>query len=113
MEILATDRLLLRELTIKDASFIFRLVNEPTWLEHIGDKNVRSVDDAQRYILEGPVDSYKANGYGLYLVVLKPTDTPIGLCGLVKRDELAHADIGFALLPGYAGMGYGYESARR
>jgi len=109
--ILETERLILRRLTIDDAEFIFELVNDPSWLRFIGDKGVRNLDDARQYITSGPVASYEQNGFGLYLVVLKEGATPIGMCGLVKRDTLPDADIGFALRPAYWSKGYAVESA--
>jgi RimJ/RimL family protein N-acetyltransferase len=94
-----------------DAEFILRLVNEPPFVRYIGDKGVRTPADARRYITDGPQKSYEANGYGLYKVELKNGATPIGMCGLVKRDTLPDADIGFAFLERYWAEGYAYESA--
>ena len=111
-EILATDRLRLRLLTLDDAPFILKLVNEPSWLEFIGDKGVRSEDDARAYLAQGPLDMYAKLGFGLYLVELKDGATPIGICGLIKRESLADVDIGFAYLPEFQGKGYGHEAAR-
>ena len=111
MNILETERLILREQTEDDAAFIFELLNSPAWLKYIGDRKVRSVEDARNYILNGAIKSYKNNGFGFYLVKLKEGDISIGICGLVKRDGLEHIDIGFAFLPDYEGRGYGFESA--
>ncbi len=111
MIVLETERLILRKLTTDDAAFILKLLNEPSFIRYIGDKGVRCIDDACRYILTGPVDSYKRNGFGLYLVELKETGEPIGINGLVKRPALSDADIGFAFLPSYWSKGYAYESA--
>jgi RimJ/RimL family protein N-acetyltransferase len=76
--VLETERLILRQLSSDDAEFIFELVNDPSWLRYIGDKGVRNLDDARQYILNGPVESYERNGFGLYLVALKESGTPIG-----------------------------------
>jgi RimJ/RimL family protein N-acetyltransferase len=94
-----------------DAEFIVRLVNEPSFLHYIGDKGVRTLADARRYITDGPQKNYETNGYGLYKVELKSNTTAVGMCGLVKRDTLPDADIGFAFLERYWGEGYAYESA--
>ena len=110
MIILETERLILRRLTPDDAAFILELVNEPAWLEFIGDKNVHSLDDARDYILKGPVEMYERLGFGLYLVQLKQ-GTAIGMCGLIKRPSLDDVDIGFALLSRFSGQGYAYEAA--
>jgi RimJ/RimL family protein N-acetyltransferase len=108
---LETERLILRRLTVDDAGFILTLLNEPSFLRYIGDKKVRNVDDARQYILNGPVASYERNGFGLNLVELKESHTPIGICGLLKRDELPAPDIGFALLPDFWNKGFAFEAA--
>lgn len=108
---LETERVILRELTPDDAAFIFELVNDPAWLRFIGDRGVRTLEDARAYIQNGPMAMYVREGFGLWLVTLKPTDTPIGMCGLIKRDALPDVDIGFAFMPHYRQSGYGYEAA--
>ncbi|HZI46401.1 MAG TPA: GNAT family N-acetyltransferase [Pyrinomonadaceae bacterium] len=112
MIVLETERLILRHLDPDtDVDFILRLVSEPPFIRYIGDKGVRTLDDARRYIVDGPLKSYEINGYGLYKVELKSEGTAIGMCGLVKRDTLPEADIGFAFLQSYWKQGYAYESA--
>ena len=111
MNIVETDRLTLRRLSISDAPFILKLLNSPSWLQFIGDRNVRTLDDARKYILDGPMTSYEKFGFGLYLTKLKDANVPIGICGLLKRDNLEVPDIGFALLPEYSGKGYAFEAA--
>ena len=111
MIILETDRLILREFDTADAAFILVLLNNPSWLQYIGDRNVKTIDDARDYLLNGPMKSYRENGFGLSLVAIKKNNTPIGMCGLIKREALEHVDIGFALLPEYVGKGYAYEIA--
>ena len=90
---LQTDRLIVRPITLDDAPFILTLLNEPSFLRYIGDKKVRTAQDATQYILNGPVASYERHGFGLCLVELKETHTPIGICGLLKREELPDPDI--------------------
>ena len=111
MTLLETKRLILREFTFDDAAFILTLLNEPSFIRYINDKNVRNLEDARQYIVNGPMASYARNGFGLYLVELKDTAVPIGMCGLLKREELPDADIGFAFLPDYWGKGFALESA--
>ena len=111
MTVLETERLFLRSLSIEDARFILTLLNEPSFLRYIGDKNVRDLNDARQYILNGPIASYKQNGFGLYLVELRESRTPIGMCGLLKREELADVDIGFAFLPDFWNQGFASEAA--
>ena len=112
MKILETERLLLRHLAENDAGFVFELVNEPDWIKNIGNRNVKTIADAEEYILKKMVVSYRENGFGLYLVELRETGEPVGISGLVKRDYLQDADIGFAFLKRFCSKGYASESAR-
>jgi RimJ/RimL family protein N-acetyltransferase len=111
MRILDTERLSLRWLDLGDAAFIRRLVNEPSWLRYIGDRGVRTDDDARRYLEKGPLAMYAGSGFGLYLVETRSTREPIGMCGFVKRETLPDVDLGFAFLPEYWGRGYAFEAA--
>jgi RimJ/RimL family protein N-acetyltransferase len=111
MMILETDRLQLRMLTADDAGFVLRLLNEPSFIQNIGDRGVRTIDDAQAYIQKGPLASYEKFGFGLWLIELKSEGTPIGICGLLKRDVLEDVDIGYALVPEFCSQGYAFESA--
>ncbi|MDT5158213.1 MAG: hypothetical protein QOH51_2570 [Acidobacteriota bacterium] len=111
MSVLETERLSLRELSASDAGFILELLNEPSFLRNIGDRGVRTIDDAVQYILSRFVDSYERLGFGLWLVELKESKVPIGICGLVKRDALNDVDIGYAFLPRFWSKGYACESA--
>ncbi|MDN3019083.1 GNAT family N-acetyltransferase [Paenibacillus sp. BSR1-1] len=111
MKVMETDRLILRWLTPDDDAFILELLNEPSWIRFIGDKGVRTLEDARNYILTGPMDMYTRQGFGLYLTELKDGGIPIGICGLIKRDSLENVDIGFAFLSRFQSKGYGYEAA--
>lgn len=109
--ILTTDRLLLRQFNLSDTAFILELLNSPGWINFIGDRGVRTVKDAEEYLLTGPMESYRKNGFGLAMVALKESGTGIGMCGLIKRESLADVDIGYALLPAFTGRGYAFEIA--
>jgi ribosomal-protein-alanine N-acetyltransferase len=109
--ILETDRLRLRRLSTDDAGFILRLLNEPSFIQNIGDRGVRTLDDARSYISSGPVASYEKHGFGLWLVEVKESGTPAGICGLLKRDALEDPDLGYALLPEYWSRGYALEAS--
>jgi RimJ/RimL family protein N-acetyltransferase len=111
MQILETERLRLRPFTTDDASFVLTLLNEPSFLRFIGDKKVRNLDDARQYLLNGPIASYNVHGFGILLVELKDTNIPIGMCGLIKREELPEPDIGFAFIPDYWRQGFAFEAA--
>ena len=111
MKILETERLVVRRLSSDDAEFILELLNQPSFLRYIGDKGVRTTEDAVRYIQTGPVASYERFGFGLYLVQLKGSGDPIGICGLLKRETLQDIDVGFAFLPRFWSKGYAVESA--
>lgn len=108
---LITPRLTLRELVDSDAAFVAALMNEPSFIAHIGDRGVRTAADARQYIASGPWTRYAAHGFGLWLVELNDGRTPIGVCGLLQRDALPHPDIGFAFLPAYWSQGYAFEAA--
>jgi [ribosomal protein S5]-alanine N-acetyltransferase len=110
MNVIQTERLVLRQLELHDAAFILELLNEAAFLRFIGDKGVSTLDGAREYILKGPVDSYGRYGFGLYAACL-PDGTPTGICGLVKRDGLADVDVGFAFLSRHCSKGYAAESA--
>jgi len=110
MKVLETERLTLRLQTTEDADFILELVNDPSWLQFIGDRGVRTVEDAREYILNS-INMYEKSGFCFYLVERKEDNIPLGICGLVKRDALEDVDIGFAFLPTYWGKGYAYEAA--
>ena len=110
--VLETERLRLRRLQADDAAFILRLVNDPEWLRYIGDRGVRTLEDAERYIENGPAAMYRRHGFGLFAVERKDKAGPIGICGLLRRDILPDVDIGFAFLPQFRGAGYALESAR-
>ncbi|HUP22314.1 MAG TPA: GNAT family N-acetyltransferase [Thermoanaerobaculia bacterium] len=107
-----TDRLRLRRIVPDDAAFLLELLNDPSFLANIGDRGVRSLDDARAYIDGGPVASYVRHGFGLYLVELAEPREPIGICGVLRRDGLADPDLGFALLPRHWGRGFALEAAQ-
>jgi RimJ/RimL family protein N-acetyltransferase len=111
MNVIRCARLELRELELQDDEFILRLLNEAAFLRFIGDKGVRTLSDARDYIMQGPMESYRRFGFGLYLASLIDGGIPIGICGLVKRDTLPDIDIGFAFLSQYWSHGYASESA--
>ncbi|CAN5535439.1 GNAT family N-acetyltransferase [soil metagenome] len=110
--VLETERLNLRQFELQDAEFIISLLNSPGWLKYIGDRNVKTTEEAELYLLNGPMNSFKVNGFGLAMVELKDSNVPIGMCGLIRRDYLQLPDIGFALLSEYMGMSYGFEIAK-
>ena len=110
--VLQTDRLSLRLAQLDDAAFMLRLLNEPSFLRFIGDRKVRTTADAERYIAERLIGSYERHGFGLWIVEQRGTHQAMGISGLVKRDTLPDADIGFAFLPEYWGRGFALESAR-
>ena len=112
MEDLFTSRLKLRALTLNDAPFIYELVTDPDWLTYIGDKGVHNIDDAKSYIINGPQTMYQQYGFGLLVVETIEHKKPLGLCGLLQRDNLTIPDIGFAYLPAARGQGFATEAAQ-
>lgn len=107
-----SERLILRPFVLGDARFIFELVNDSSFIQNIGDRGVRTLADAEKYIVNGPLASYAKNGFGLMAVTLKKSGETIGMCGLIKRDTLEDVDIGYAFLPRFWSKGYAVESAR-
>jgi ribosomal-protein-alanine N-acetyltransferase len=111
MRVLQTARLTVRRFERTDAPFILELLNEPSWVQYIGDKNIRTLGDAERYIHDVLLAMYARLGFGLYLVEATENGEALGMCGLVKRDSLQDVDLGFAFLSRVWGRGYAYESA--
>ena len=112
MTVLHTDRLVLTRLSYDDCDFVHELVNEPAFRRFIGDKKVRTLADARKYLQNGPIGSYEKHGFGMFLVSTKESLVPVGMCGLVQRDEFENPDIGFAFLRRFWAQGYALESAR-
>ena len=108
---LESKRLILSEFTKKDALFFYELVNEPAWKQYIGDRNVNTILDAEKYLEDNIIPSYKKFGFGFFIVQLKEDNTPIGMCGLIKRDWMDYIEIGFAFLAKYRRKGYAIESS--
>ncbi|QRH03637.1 GNAT family N-acetyltransferase [Shewanella litorisediminis] len=107
-----TERLVIRQFEYEDAPFVLRLLNEESFISYIADKNVRTLADAEHYLENGPMSSYQAYGFGLNIVCLRGCKTPIGMCGILKRKELAHPDLGYAFSPEFWGRGYALEAAK-
>jgi len=110
VEIATTARLRLRTAHLGDADFYLALVNDPGFLEHIGDRGIRTRDDAVQALLEGPIAMQEMRGHSLYVVELKDSAEPVGMCGLIKRETLDGVDIGYAFLQRHCGRGYAYEA---
>jgi RimJ/RimL family protein N-acetyltransferase len=112
MIVCETPRLRLRYLELQDAPFILELLNESEFIRNIGDRGVRTLEDARGYIQSGAVTGYHNGGLGLFLVELKQDGRSVGVCGLLKRDYLQDVDVGFALHRGFRGHGYAFEAAQ-
>jgi RimJ/RimL family protein N-acetyltransferase len=110
MTVLETDRLVLRWATVEDAPFFLALLNDPDWIRYIGDRGVRTVEAAAGYVSERLIESYRRNGFGLNVVVVRETGEAVGICGLIRREGLDDVDVGFAFLPPHRGRGYALEA---
>jgi RimJ/RimL family protein N-acetyltransferase len=106
-----TERLKIRNFQTSDATFILRILNEPSFIQNIADRGVRTLEQAEKYLVDGPLKSYAAHGFGLYLVEQKDSGQPIGMCGLIKRPQLEDVDLGYAFLPAFSGQGLAIEAA--
>jgi len=111
MNQLNTKRLIIEKATLNDAPFILKLFNSPNFIEYIGDRGLKTIKDSEEYIQNNLIDSYEKNGYGLFKMSLKENNEPVGICGFVKRDTLANADIGFGILPEFERKGYTFEAS--
>lgn len=109
---LETERLRIRALTIIDAGFMMQLMNTPTWIKNIGNRNVNDKTSASNYIANNIINSYNINGFGLFLVTQKKDNQSAGICGIVKREGLTIPDLGFALMPNYEGKGIATEASK-
>jgi len=112
VKFLETDRLQLRQPALSDADFVLRLLNEPTFLEHIGDRGVRTHEQARVYLQERMMASFERFGLGMFVVLRGEDGAVAGLCGLVQREELDDVDLGFALLPEFCSLGYAKEACQ-
>jgi len=112
-QVALTGRLVIREFVTGDARFIQELMHTPGWVQFVGDRGVTDEESAVAYLVNGPIRNYREKGFGFYCMALKEDDTPIGMCGFVKRGGLEHIDFGFAILPQYEGKSYAYEASER
>lgn len=109
---LETERLQLRWLTEDDAGLMLAIWNDPAFIRYVGDRGIRTLDEALTAMNEGVLKLYRDFGYGPYRVALRDSDEAMGICGLFKRDNLEHPDIGYGFLPAFCGRGYAFEAAR-
>ena len=110
MKTLETDRLVIRKLELDDAGFMLDLLNQPSFIQFIGDRGVKTLEDASTYIQERAFAAYEKNGFGPFAVELKTGGRVIGIVSLLDRDELDHVDIGFAFLPDSWRQGFATEA---
>lgn len=107
-----TDRLRIRELTADhNAAFVIEVLNEPAFIRNVGDRGVRTAADAADYIRERIAPSYERFGFGMWLVEVKATCEPVGICGLLKRETLEDVDLGFSFLERFWSQGFAFEAA--
>ncbi|MGI9235693.1 MAG: GNAT family N-acetyltransferase [Woeseiaceae bacterium] len=109
--LLETERLRLRRVTLDDAAFMLAIWNDPGFVRNVGDRGIRTVEDAEVALADGAFKLYEKYGYGPYCMSLKSDGTLVGICGLFRRDNLEHPDIGFAVLPAFCRQGLAKEAA--
>lgn len=111
--ILSSD-VIIRRLSLCDAPFVMRLYIQPSFIRFIADKHITDITAAEQYISTGPMAFFAEHGFALDLVSIPSVkgNIPIGVCGLLKRPELAYPDLGFALLDEYAGQGFAFAACQ-
>lgn len=102
----------MRRVGLEDAPFIVELYNEKAFKQYIGDRGLRSSEDGAAFIESTLAKAYLQPGYGLFLVESRQAATPMGICGILKRDTLDRPDLGFAFLERFCGKGHAGEAAR-
>ena len=112
MNVMSTDRLLINRITLDDAGFILKLMNDKDWIKNIGDRGIRTIKEAEEYIKTRFLKTYNEVGFGFYGLILKNTQQIIGIAGLVDRDGIDHVDIGYGMLPEFRGKGYAFEATK-
>ncbi|PAJ75247.1 hypothetical protein CJF42_06250 [Pseudoalteromonas sp. NBT06-2] len=110
--IASTSRLIIRQMKEDDNAFVLAHFNEPLFIKNIADKKIYNLEDAQQFLIDGPMKSYQKNGFGMFLILLKDSNIPIGSCGLFKRDNTDDIDLGYALMSQYHKQGYLQEAAK-
>ncbi len=108
-----TERLILKPAEVQDADFFLELYNMPSFIQYIGDRNLRTKEDAENYIKNRFLPQIEKLGFGNYVVILKEDNSKIGAVGIFEREGLDVLDIGFSFLPNYEGKGFAYESANK
>ena len=108
-----TERLFIRPTALEDAAFIFELLNSPKWLQFIGDRNIKSVENAENYISEKMHPQLERLGFSNNTIIRKSDQKKIGTCGLIDRVGLKEIDLGYAFLPEYENMGYAFEATSK
>lgn len=108
-----TERLVLKPADISDADFFLELYNMPSFIKYIGDRNLRTKQDAENYIKNRFLPQIEKLGFGNYVVILKEDNTKIGAVGIFEREGLDVLDIGFSFFEKYEGKGFAYEAANK
>jgi len=109
--VFTSERLTLSKFTTKDAPFFYELANDPDFITYIGNRNIQTILDAEKYIMDNIIPSYSLHDFGFYTVQLKNHNKSIGMCGLIKRDWMEYIEIGYAFLPEHRGKGYAIEAS--
>lgn len=109
---LESERLIIREAKVSDAPFYFNLFNDPDWIQFIGDKKLKTIEETEKYLKDILFKNAQLNGLGFFTVILKDTHKSIGTSTALQREKSGFVDIGYGFLPKGRGNGYATEATK-
>ena len=110
-DIIRTQRLRLERLEERDAGLMLTIWNDPDFIRFVGDRGIRTEQEALKAMQDGALKQWSELGYGAYRIEKQDGSEALGICGLFKRENLDDPDIGYGFLPDHCGNGYAFEAA--
>ena len=110
-QVLATERLTLREMALDDLDFVAAMLDHPEVMRFYPKRYTR--DEARAWI-ERQVQRYADHGHGLWLVAERDSQTPVGQVGLMMQEVegTLEPEIGYLVHRPFWRRGYASEAAR-